>query len=70
MEPTGITTFRQADVGEYLREVCISWAEALLLSKEVFFLGGKGDYLRMKHADDHIFTGRYFIYHYIEELIN
>jgi 60S ribosome subunit biogenesis protein NIP7 len=22
LEPTGITTFRQADVGEYLRDVC------------------------------------------------
>lgn len=24
MDPTGIVTFRQGDVGEYLREVCIS----------------------------------------------
>jgi hypothetical protein len=24
MDPTGIVTFRQSDVGEYLREVCIS----------------------------------------------
>lgn len=24
LEPTGITVFRQADVGEYLREVCFS----------------------------------------------
>ncbi len=23
LEPTGITCFRQADIGEYLREVCL-----------------------------------------------
>jgi hypothetical protein len=25
LDPTGITTFRQADVGEYLRDVCIQF---------------------------------------------
>ena len=65
MEPTGITTFRQADVGEYLREVCISCAEASVLKNK----GWGGPSLRMKYADG-IFTGRYFIYHYIDKLIN
>jgi hypothetical protein len=31
MDPTGIVTFRQGDVGEYLREVWVSISDEMLL---------------------------------------
>lgn len=34
LDPTGITTFRQADVGEYLREVCCEPFPRAFLSEE------------------------------------
>ena len=36
LEPTGIICFRQADIGEYLREVCFLNLDQLVSAADVF----------------------------------